>query len=102
MSRPPATTKPLTTAQRRALEILRDKGPLPPREFSRWMWPDNIAHQATGKCGAYGVTRGTGMHLAGGAYLGKLSKAGLVSYDVRARSYVPSAAGHAALEAPAG
>ncbi len=63
---------PLTPAQRRALVILRDHGPIRPREFARLMWPDSGGWTRSAKCGVKGAHRGGGMYGAAGAYLGKL------------------------------
>jgi len=66
----------VTDIQARALAILAKHGPVKPRQFSELMWPDNPAHQRHGKVGENAVALGVGMHLAGGAYLGKLRKRG--------------------------
>ncbi|HEX5704922.1 MAG TPA: hypothetical protein VFX97_17120 [Pyrinomonadaceae bacterium] len=67
----------LTNSQRRALEIVRDHPGIAPREFAEFMWPDSDGHSNLTNCGR-GVTRGGGMNLAGGGYLGKLCRKGLV------------------------
>ena len=71
----------LTASQRRALEIVRDHGPIKPREFSEKMWPESPGHQRYSKCGPSGVTRGGGMNLAAGGYLGRLRKRGWVKSE---------------------
>lgn len=76
---------PLTEAQKRALTIVRDyhekhRHPIRPTEFSKLMWPDSEGHHRHTKCGPSGVSHGGGMRLAAGGYLGKLRKAGLVTY----------------------
>ena len=70
----------MTPAERRALEILRDHGRMRPGEFALVMWPDAEGWKRSGKCGNNGSTKGVGMRLAGGAYLGKLQKKGLARY----------------------
>jgi hypothetical protein len=67
-------------SQARALAMLAEHGPLRPADFARYMWPDNPNWRRPGKCGAYGSSKGLGMRLAGGGYLGRLCKAGLVRY----------------------
>jgi hypothetical protein len=71
----------LTDTQRRALAILDSMGPLRPREFGRLLWPGARGWARVGKCGTYGSTRGVGMCLASGAYLGKLRARGWVKRD---------------------
>lgn len=68
----------LTESQAKALNILKDHGPLSPRQFARLMWPDSPGWCRVSKCGPYGSTRGGGMNLAGGGYLGKLHRKGWV------------------------
>jgi len=68
----------MTESQQRALAIVRDYGPIRPREFAKKMWPDAEAHHHHTKCGPKGVSYGGGMNLAGGGYLGKLAKLGWV------------------------
>jgi hypothetical protein len=61
----------MTAAQRRALTILADqKEDMAPSTFADKMWPDT--HRRSGQ----------GSGLAGGGYLGKLRKQGLVYYAV--------------------
>ena len=62
---------------RRALTILRDHGPLTPREFAEKMWPDSPAWKRVNKCGPYGATKGRAIVESGGGFLGKLRKQGL-------------------------
>jgi len=62
-----------------ALYLVAEHGPIRPREFAERMWPDNQAWRRVSRCGPYGSHRGGGMHLAGGAYLGKLRRQGLVN-----------------------
>jgi len=68
----------LTDFQIKALTILRKHGPLTPREFAEKMWPDSPGWERVHKCGPYGASKGAMMPMAGGAYLGKLRKRGLV------------------------
>lgn len=73
------TEKPLTDSAIKALEVLRDHGPLPPREFGEYFWgQDHPGWRRISKAGPYGSTTGGGMNLAAGGYLGKLRKQGLV------------------------
>lgn len=69
----------LTETQARALSIIKNDEPRRPAEFARLMWPDAEAWVRPAKCGQYGVSRGGGMRMAGGAYLAKLRKAGLIT-----------------------
>ena len=69
----------ITPSTRKALAILQDHGALRPREFAQWMWPGSPKWQVHYKCGANGSHAGMAMYQAGGAYLGKLRKAGLVA-----------------------
>jgi hypothetical protein len=62
---------------RRALTILRDYGPLTPREFAEKMWPDSPGWNRVHKCGPTGASRGRAMAESGGGFLGKLRKQGL-------------------------
>lgn len=91
--------KPLTDAQRRALAILEEYGPLMPGRFAERMWPDAEGWQRLGKCGNKGSTRGVGMRLAGGGFLGKLWKLGLVHpvWRFDCREYRLSDGGYSAL-----
>ena len=73
----------LTPARRKALEIIRDHPGIRPRGFAEKMWPDSEAWSHHTKCGPNGVTRGGGMPLAAGGFLGKLRHAGLVWNDLR-------------------
>lgn len=75
--------KKLTPSQFRALKIIRDNRIEMPRQFARLMWPDSDGWDRYTKCGPYGVTRGGGMSIAGGGYLGKLCSGGLINYRNR-------------------
>ena len=64
----------MSTKQVHALMILRDHGPLTPREFARLMWPpDTPGWSQPQRCGPHAG----GMSLAAGALLARLLKAGL-------------------------
>ena len=62
----------------KALRILKKHDGMHPREFARFMWPDSP--QWGVRLGSGGA-RGRGMFKAGGSFLGKLSKLGLVYPD---------------------
>lgn len=93
----------LTPVAVRALQIIRDNRPGAPKEFGRLMWPDAPAWTVHTKCGPYGVTRGGGITMASGAFLGKLKKRGLITYRHVGRAryaqveYVLTEAGKTAL-----
>ncbi len=59
-----------TETQLRALRIIYTSAIESPAQFAHLMWPDAEAWQRPAKCG---------MRMAGGAYLGKLRKAGYVA-----------------------
>lgn len=69
----------VTAKTLRALEVLAggEPGGLMPGEFARRLWPDADGWRRATKCGPYGSSRGGGMRLAGGGFLGKLAKRGL-------------------------
>lgn len=77
------TRRQLTDSQLRALRIIRDNRIEMPRQFARLMWPDSDGWKTMTKCGNYGATRGGGMNLAGGAYLGKLRQWGFINWRNR-------------------
>jgi len=63
----------------RALKIIRDHGPIRPREFGEKLWgKEHPGWRRVSKAGPSGSTRGGGMNLAAGGYIGKLFKAGWV------------------------
>ncbi len=68
----------LSDPQIRALEIIKEHGPVTPHQFALLMWPDSAGWHRITKCGPKEATHGGGMSLAGGGYLGKLRKKGLV------------------------
>jgi hypothetical protein len=67
----------MTESTKKALEIIKEKGPIKPKRFAKFMWPDSDGWSTHTNCG-HGVTRGGGMNLAAGGYLGKLRKRGLI------------------------
>jgi len=72
-------TVKLTTAQRRALEILeRADGPMMAGWFAHKMWPDSPSWRRHSKCGPKGSTTGAGIIRQGGSYLNKLCRRGFV------------------------
>lgn len=72
----------LTEHQKKAILIIGEAQNVRPRQFARLFWPDSDGwHHAT-KAGPHGSTRGGGMNLAGGGYLGKLTRMGLVRHNV--------------------
>jgi hypothetical protein len=73
-----AVTDKLTKAQRRALEIVRDKGPVIPGQFAHFMWPDSSAWGYQYNSGHGAAAVGRGIVRSGGAYLGKLYHRGWV------------------------
>lgn len=94
----------ISETTRRALRIIRDN---PERirfakDFARLMWPDSPAWKRSKKCG-YGSHLGGGMYSAGGGYLGKLEKMGLIRCGYReglnefARRWTLTAEGERAL-----
>lgn len=73
----------LTPAQQRGLEILREHGPLAPREFAMLMWPDSPAWQkrTRGRDNHPGAIGGT-MPMNGARLLWKLRDLKLADLDV--------------------
>ena len=67
-----------TDKQLKALRIFAEHGPMMPKVFAEFMWPDSEAWQHQAKCGPRGVHQGGGMYLAAGGYIGKLCKQGWV------------------------
>lgn len=72
----------------RGLQIVADAGDqgIRPREFARAMWPDSPGWQRSSRSGPNGTHRGGGMYLTGGAFLGRLERAGL-TYHARNYEY---------------
>lgn len=71
----------ITPITLKALAIIDEHGPIKPREFARFMWPDSPGWQRASPCGPKGTTHGGGMWKAGGSYMWKLYRAGLVHQD---------------------
>lgn len=69
----------------KALKIIAENEITSASQFARFMWPDSPAWKRHGRCGPNGVTQGTGIQLAGGAYLGKLRQRKLISQLYPAR-----------------
>lgn len=69
----------ITAKQAAALRVVRDRPGVFPREFARALWPDAPGWRVSVKCGPNGSHRGGQMYQAGGAYLGRLARVGLVS-----------------------
>lgn len=67
----------MTDSQKKALEILRDHGPMTAGWFAERMWPDSPNWGKHFNSGS-GCVVGKGMRLCGGSYLGRLRKIGLV------------------------
>ena len=67
------------TATQRALKIIMDSAGtmLTAHRFGGMMWPDSKAHSRCSKQGG-GSCRGKGVWYAGGLFLGKLEKRGLI------------------------
>lgn len=64
----------LTEPQVRALRILVAVDEITPRAFARKMWPDSPGWKRSYRCGPNGSSRGSMMSMAGGGYLGKLTR----------------------------
>jgi hypothetical protein len=56
-------------------------------EFAQFMWPDSPGWTKVSNCGTHGARRGCGMWRAGGSFLAKLEKRGLI-WQIRERRYV--------------
>lgn len=75
---------PLTKAQRKALEILRDLPDTIGRhrtygaQFAHLMWPDSPGWEKWSHGHRNGTAKATGIKRAGGAYLARLEKQGWV------------------------
>ena len=65
------------TATMKALRLIRDNRIDSPTVFARHMWPDNPNWHHPTKAGR-GTTRGGGMRLGAGGFLGRLRRAGLI------------------------
>lgn len=73
-----AINTPLSESLKKALMIIRDRKPERPGEFAFLMWADSPKWQNRTKAGKNGVSKGGGMNLAAGGYLGKLKSQGLI------------------------
>jgi hypothetical protein len=51
-----------------------------PERFASLMWPDSEGHQRSHKVGQSGSSKGVGMALAAGGFLGRLRAAGLTDW----------------------
>lgn len=91
----------MTPSMTKALTILRDHGPIKPREFARLMWPDSPAWKLPAKAGPKGTHKGGGMYTAAGGYLGRLHRAGLAEHASDPTEYRISRAGRARISAEA-
>lgn len=70
---------PISESLKKALIIIRDRKPERPGDFAFLMWSDSPKWQNTTKAGKNGVSKGGGMNLAAGGYLGKLKSQGLIT-----------------------
>lgn len=62
----------------KAIRIIYESGPINPTAFAKSMWPDSEGWRHHTKCGPKGSRKGGGMSLAGGGYLGRLDRLGLI------------------------
>ncbi len=77
----------------KALRILRDNDVRYASGFGRLLWgKDHPGWSRHTKCG-HGTTHGGGMNLASGGYLGKLHRAGWITYGGQGRRYYLTDAG---------
>jgi len=77
----------MTEFQIKALKAIQSLGVATPRRFAETIWPDHPGWKKLSNIGRHGATRGVGMWRAGGAYLGKLQKLGLVRYSFLYHGY---------------
>lgn len=75
-------TKTLTPALKKALIIIRDRKPERATEFAFLMWNDSEKWNNSTKSGKNGGTKGGGMALAGGGYLGRMKKDGWINIRI--------------------
>lgn len=73
----------VTEAALRALEIVHRRPGIRPAEFAKEMWPASESWARYSDVGQNGVVSGIGIVRAGGAYLGKLKRQGLVRERTR-------------------
>jgi len=81
-------TVKLTEAQRKALEIVRDNGPIIPSFFARLMWPESPSWKRYSNVGR-GATCGVGVVRGAGGYLGRLYRRGWVRQTYYLQTIVP-------------
>ena len=62
-----------------ALRIIHNHDIRRPKQFGLLFWPAHPGWQRLGRCGKNGVTKGVGMRLAAGAFLGRLQRQGFVT-----------------------
>lgn len=67
-----------------ALKVINENDVYSPRRFAELFWPNHEGWHRHGRIGR-GTTHGVGMMLAGGAFLGKLQKQGLVKMRLESR-----------------
>ncbi len=77
----------MTNKTIRALQLIRGGQFRAPAEFARAMWPDSDGFKRHYKCGR-GSSTGTMMAMAGGGFLGKLRKRGLIHEPVSYHRHV--------------
>jgi hypothetical protein len=77
-----------TGNQLKALGIIREHGPLRPREFARFMWPDSEGWNHHVRCGPNGSHKGGGMYTSAGMYLGKLYQRGWLRREDSAHQFM--------------
>lgn len=82
----------ITEKTRLALKIVQDNPGVRAAGFASLMWPDSDGHNAH-KNGGNGSQKGKGMWLAGGSYLAKLRKKGLVQFGKTVWEYRITEAG---------
>jgi hypothetical protein len=88
---------PLTETQARALQIIREHNIVMARQFARFMWPVSDGWSTHTNCGR-GVSKGGGMNLAAGGYLGKLRRRKLINGTGGGRRFVLTDLGIRSLE----
>ena len=78
----------LTGPQRKALQIVAQHAPIHPKQFAEVMWPDSPCWRHSCRVG-HGASRGAGMSLAAGGYLGKLARKGwiIMRYQFLGKEY---------------
>jgi len=86
-----ARTALLTPKQKQALAIVQANPGIRPKRFAELMWPKSDCWERRYRCGN-GSHKGGGMYQAGGGYLGRLRKLGLVHLEgpMDAESYYVS------------